>query len=119
MIGSREWFRSFRYCSTYVSYPECVVPMIIGNAVYENEADVGEAIEKASLDRSKIFVTTKFGGGDIETEFQNSLKKVRLIMCSRTRYLLTHNEAPSQARRLVSYPFPKVHSRHWIGVEET
>ncbi|KAH8818650.1 Aldo/keto reductase [Flagelloscypha sp. PMI_526] len=43
--------------------------------MYQNEESVGEALASGIVAREKIWLTTKFGGGDIETEFQKSLKK--------------------------------------------
>ncbi|KAH8818649.1 Aldo/keto reductase [Flagelloscypha sp. PMI_526] len=43
---------------------------------YDNEESVGDAISRGIVAREKVWVTTKFGGGDIETEFQKSLTKL-------------------------------------------
>ncbi|KAL1744014.1 NADP-dependent oxidoreductase domain-containing protein [Schizophyllum fasciatum] len=46
--------------------------------LYLTEPDVGQAIRESGLARSEFFVTTKFGGGDVQEEFDKSLHKVNL-----------------------------------------
>ena len=45
--------------------------------MYQNEDSVGAAIRESGLKRNELYITTKFGGGDIEKKFKESLKKVR------------------------------------------
>ncbi|TFK70964.1 Aldo/keto reductase [Pluteus cervinus] len=45
---------------------------------YKNEDDVGVAIRESGLARSELFVTTKYGGGDIQEAIQTSLTKLGL-----------------------------------------
>jgi hypothetical protein len=47
------------------------------SAVYENEQSVGKAIRASGIAREKLFVTTKYDGGDVERELRKSLADVR------------------------------------------
>ena len=47
--------------------------------VYQTEEDVGQAIRESGLARSDFFVTTKFGGGEVQEEFNRSLNNVRIL----------------------------------------
>ncbi|KAL2149478.1 hypothetical protein VTH82DRAFT_8129 [Thermothelomyces myriococcoides] len=52
-----------------------------GAEAYGNEAELGEAIARSGVDRSKLFVTTKTScraGESIETAFSRSLAKLKL-----------------------------------------
>ncbi|KII90622.1 hypothetical protein PLICRDRAFT_52347 [Plicaturopsis crispa FD-325 SS-3] len=46
--------------------------------IYKNEDSVGTAIKNSGLARSDLYVTTKYGGGDIQTEVRTSLLKLGL-----------------------------------------
>ncbi|KAL1660298.1 NADP-dependent oxidoreductase domain-containing protein [Schizophyllum commune] len=45
---------------------------------YSTEPDVGQAIRESGLARSDFFVTTKFGGGEVQEEFNKSLNNLGL-----------------------------------------
>ncbi|TRM58700.1 NADP-dependent oxidoreductase domain-containing protein [Schizophyllum amplum] len=45
---------------------------------YQTEPDVGQAIRESGLSRSDFFVTTKFGGGEVQEEFNKSLNGLGL-----------------------------------------
>jgi len=45
-------------------------------AYYANEQFVGAALAEEGLDRADLFITTKYGGGDIRESMQNSLDKI-------------------------------------------
>ncbi|KAA1478082.1 Aldo/keto reductase [Dentipellis sp. KUC8613] len=47
-------------------------------AIYKNESSVGEAIRASGLERSDLWVTTKYDGGDILQGIQTSLSKLGL-----------------------------------------
>ena len=49
-------------------------------AVYGNEEFVGTAIRESGLDRSELYITTKYDGGDIQESIRSSLDKV--CLCS-------------------------------------
>ena len=51
--------------------------VLISVLVYLNEDSVGAAIRESGLKRNELYITTKFGGGDIEKNFKESLNKVR------------------------------------------
>ncbi|KAI0055614.1 Aldo/keto reductase [Artomyces pyxidatus] len=44
--------------------------------IYRNEQTVGRAIRESRLDRAELFLTTKYGEGDIQTEIRISLEKL-------------------------------------------
>ncbi|KAI0315333.1 NADP-dependent oxidoreductase domain-containing protein [Amylostereum chailletii] len=46
------------------------------SAICKNEEYVGTAIRESGLDRSELYITTKFDGGDIEDELHTSLSKI-------------------------------------------
>jgi len=46
--------------------------------VYRNEQYVGAAIRQYGTKRENLYITTKFGGGDLRTEFEASLRKLGL-----------------------------------------
>lgn len=55
--------------------------MLPPTSAYGNEAELGEAIARSGVDRSKLFVTTKTScraGESIETAFSRSLAKLKL-----------------------------------------
>lgn len=63
---------------------------------YRNEVEAGKALAK--VDRSKVFITTKYSGLDgldIDTSIRNSLKNVR-TPCSSHCYLKLMHQAPIQ-----------------------
>lgn len=45
-------------------------------AVYGNEEFVGTAIRESGLDRSELYITTKYDGGDIQQSIRSSLDKL-------------------------------------------
>jgi diketogulonate reductase-like aldo/keto reductase len=45
--------------------------------VYRNEEAVATAIRESGLDRSDLFITTKYDAGDVEDRIRESLNKVR------------------------------------------
>ena len=45
--------------------------------VYANETTVGAALRKSGIKREDLYVTTKFGGGDVRFKLEESLRKVR------------------------------------------
>ncbi|KAL7408938.1 oxidoreductase [Mrakia frigida] len=45
-------------------------------AIYGNEESVGEALKIAKVPREELYITTKYDGGDVRTEFELSLKKL-------------------------------------------
>ncbi|KAI0057694.1 Aldo/keto reductase, partial [Artomyces pyxidatus] len=45
-------------------------------AMYQNEDSVGLAIRESGLDRSDLYITTKYGGGDIQDSVRSSLYKL-------------------------------------------
>lgn len=47
--------------------------------VYDNEHTVGVALQKSKINREDLYITTKYGSGDLRTAFISSLKKVYLI----------------------------------------
>ncbi|KAI0043787.1 Aldo/keto reductase [Auriscalpium vulgare] len=47
-------------------------------ALYRNEDSVGDAIHESGLDRSDLYVTTKYGGGDIRESINSSLSQLGL-----------------------------------------
>jgi diketogulonate reductase-like aldo/keto reductase len=51
--------------------------LILGRIVYGNEQAVAIAIRESGLDRSELFVTTKYDGGSVEDRLRESLNKVR------------------------------------------
>ena len=48
---------------------------------YINEETVGEAIKKSNIKREDIYVTAKYGVGDVRAVFDESLQKVHLFRC--------------------------------------
>ncbi|KAI0033000.1 Aldo/keto reductase [Vararia minispora EC-137] len=46
--------------------------------IYENEASVGKAISSSGVPRERLYVTTKYDGGDIEAELRKSLADLGL-----------------------------------------
>ncbi|TFK52311.1 Aldo/keto reductase [Heliocybe sulcata] len=47
-------------------------------AIYGNEDSVGQGIRESGLDRSDLYITTKYDGGDIQSAMQTSLAKLDL-----------------------------------------
>ena len=47
---------------------------------YQNEEAVALAIRETGLKRSELFITTKYGGGNIENAIRTSLNKVRTYL---------------------------------------
>ncbi|KAI0054936.1 Aldo/keto reductase [Artomyces pyxidatus] len=45
-------------------------------ALYENEESVGAAIRESGIERSELFITTKYGGGDVRSSIECSLRKL-------------------------------------------
>lgn len=48
-------------------------------SVYKNEDSVGTAIRESGLQRSDLYITTKFDGGIIRDALLSSLSKVRFL----------------------------------------
>lgn len=44
--------------------------------MYGNEQAVAAAIRESGLDRSELFITTKYDGGSVEDRLRESLNKV-------------------------------------------
>ena len=44
---------------------------------YENEESIPIAIRESGLARSDLYITTKYGGGDLEETIRESLNKVQ------------------------------------------
>ena len=44
---------------------------------YENEESIPIAIRESGLTRSDLYITTKYGGGDLEETIRTSLNKVQ------------------------------------------
>ena len=55
--------------------------LIFGWLVYGNERAVATAIRESGLDRSDLFITTKYDGGNVEERLRESLNKVRIPTC--------------------------------------
>ena len=49
--------------------------------MYGNERAVATAIRESGLDRSDLFITTKYDGGNVEERLRESLNKVRIPIC--------------------------------------
>ncbi|KDQ62686.1 hypothetical protein JAAARDRAFT_468440 [Jaapia argillacea MUCL 33604] len=47
-------------------------------AIYKNEDSVGDAIKGGGFDREKLYIATKYDGGDIQREVRSSLTKLGL-----------------------------------------
>ena len=43
-----------------------------------NEESVGVAMRSSGLSRKELYITTKYGGGNIQEEIKKSLKKVHI-----------------------------------------
>ena len=50
--------------------------LIFGRIVYRNEQAVATAIRESGLDRSELFITTKYDDGIVEDRIRESLNKV-------------------------------------------
>lgn len=57
---------------------------------YANESSVGTAIRESGLSRSELYITSKYGYGDVEVAFNASLKSVSVVS-TKTRYILTQS----------------------------
>ena len=49
--------------------------------VFRNEQAVATAIRESGLDRSNLFIATKYDGGSVEEQIRESLNKVRTDFC--------------------------------------
>lgn len=79
--------------------------------MYGNEDSVGTAIKESGLDRDNLYITTKYGGGDIQKAVRTSLSKVRNWICLYTWLQLKGLLlwiARIEICRLVSCSFPRV-----------
>jgi len=59
--------------------------------IYRNETTVGAALRKSGIKRENLYVTTKFGGGDVRAELEKSLRKLGLDYVD--LYLIHHLKA--------------------------
>jgi diketogulonate reductase-like aldo/keto reductase len=77
------WFGPFHHCDGSTQDTETDSTVADRFSAYKNEAELGYAITEASVDRSKLFVTTKVWeptgqAGDIERALKESLKKLQV-----------------------------------------
>jgi len=59
--------------------------------IYRNEQYVGEALRKSNINREDLYVTTKFGIGDVRSAFEASLRNLGLDYVD--LYLIHHPKA--------------------------